>query len=129
MIYFAYGSNLHKVQMKKRCPGSRPVCKATLHNHKMIYRRGVATIEPSPGSKVYGAIYIITDKDLVPLDKYEGYPQLYYREHFHLEVGPNKFVEAMAYVMHSHFKRQNASKRYKEIIEQGYFDWGWWEDA
>jgi len=125
MIYFAYGSNLHKRQMQRRCPGSKPVCKTVLHNHRMIYRRGVATIEPSPGSMVKGAIYVITDKDLEPLDRYEGYPNLYYRQNFHVEVGPNKFVEAMAYVMHSHFKRQEPSEGYRQTIQQGYVDWGW----
>ena len=38
LYYFAYGSNLHHLQMKKRCPNCRFIKKITLANYKLTFR-------------------------------------------------------------------------------------------
>ena len=45
--YFAYGSNLHHSQMKRRCPNCRFIKKITLNNYKLTFRSkyGAADIE------------------------------------------------------------------------------------
>ena len=50
MLYFAFGSNLHKKQMKKRCKQSKYIGCYTLKNYKLVFRNfylggGVADIE------------------------------------------------------------------------------------
>ena len=47
LYYFAYGSNLHHLQMKKRCPNCRFIKKITLANYKLTFRSryGAADIE------------------------------------------------------------------------------------
>lgn len=74
-LYFAYGSNLLKSQMLKRCPGSLPVARAILPGWRWtIGERGFATVAPSRarGASVWGALYRITERDEARLDLAEG---------------------------------------------------------
>ena len=45
--YFAYGSNLHHSQMKRRCPNCRFIKKIILYNYSLSFRskHGAADIE------------------------------------------------------------------------------------
>lgn len=71
--YFAYGSNMSQHQMAKRCPGARYVRKACVEGYRFrITCRGVATIVPESGARVYGVLWKITAHDEHRLDKYEG---------------------------------------------------------
>lgn len=78
--YFAYGSNLDPVQMKRRCPGSEAITRAVLQGHRLCYpvashgdwAGGVAGIEPAVGQDVHGVVYRVTDSDLAALDEYEA---------------------------------------------------------
>ena len=47
IYYFAYGSNLHHLQMKKRCPNCRFIKKIILNNYNLTFRSkyGAADIE------------------------------------------------------------------------------------
>ena len=68
MLYFAYGSNLHQKQMKRRCKNSKYIGCYTLKNFKLSFRNyylggGVADIEKKQNSYVLGAIYKITKGD------------------------------------------------------------------
>ena len=40
MLYFAFGSNLHKKQMKRRCGDSKYIGCYTLKNYKLSFRTG-----------------------------------------------------------------------------------------
>jgi hypothetical protein len=72
-LYFAYGSNLMKDQMRQRCPGSVPVARAELPGWRwLIGERGFATIAPSAKATVYGALYELTERDEARLDISEG---------------------------------------------------------
>ena len=80
--YFAFGSNMSKEQMKKRCPNAKKIGKAVLHNHKIGFTRnsktwncGTADILVSPGDEVWGVLYSITEEELQKLDIHEGVHQ------------------------------------------------------
>ena len=79
LYYFAYGSNLHHLQMKRRCPNCRFIKKITLKNYSLTFRSkyGAADIEKKIGKKVYGALYTISKTAEKRLDLYEEYPSLY----------------------------------------------------
>ena len=117
--YFAYGSNLHHLQMKRRCPNCRYVKKITLNNYNMAFRskHGVADIERKIGGKVYGALYIISRVAEKKLDIYEEYPTLYRKMYFKYN---NKKV--MTYTMSKKTKLVPPTTRYLNIIKQGYKD-------
>ena len=60
--YFAYGSNLHHAQMKRRCPKCKYIKKYILQDYQLTFRSkyGACDIEKKLGKKVYGALYIIS---------------------------------------------------------------------
>lgn len=89
-LYFAYGSNLLKSQMAKRCPGSAPVARAFLPGWRWtIGARGYATIAPAPHEVTHGAIYRITESDETRLDRAEGVAIGCY-DKFWLDVFPDR---------------------------------------
>ena len=119
LYYFAYGSNLHHLQMKKRCPNCRFIKKITLNNYKLTFRSkyGAADIEKKIGKKVYGALYIISKTAEKRLDVYEEYPTLYKKMYFKHQ---NKKV--MTYIMLKKSKLVPPTIKYLNVIKQGYKD-------
>ena len=117
--YFAYGSNLHHLQMKRRCPNCHFIKKIILNNYNLTFRSkyGVADIEKKRGKKVYGALYIISKSAEKKLDIYEEYPTLYKKMYFKYQ---NKKV--MTYTMVKKSKLVPPSTKYLNIIKQGYKD-------
>ena len=117
--YFAYGSNLHHQQMKRRCPKCRYIKKYVLNNYQLTFRSkyGAADIERRVGKKVYGALYIISKCAERRLDIYEEYPTLYKKIYF-------KYNEkkVMTYTMCRKTKLVPPTRRYLNIIKQGYRD-------
>lgn len=99
-IYFAYGSNLCVQQMARRCPEASDPRPATLADHDwLINQRGVATVEPFPGSRVHGVLWRVSDRDLAALDSAEGVPVRYRRDRLtvHTIDGP---AAAWVYIDH-----------------------------
>lgn len=99
-IYFAYGSNLCVQQMARRCPEASDPRPATLADHDwLINQRGVATVEPFPGSRVHGVLWRVSDRDLAALDSAEGVPVRYRRDRLtvHTTDGP---APAWVYIDH-----------------------------
>ena len=117
--YFAYGSNLHHLQMKRRCPKCCFIKKIILHNYFLTFRSkyGAADIEKKMGKKVYGALYLISEIAERRLDIYEEYPTLYKKMYFKYK---NKKV--MTYIMPKKTKIVPPTKKYLNIIKQGYKD-------
>ncbi|ENH61945.1 hypothetical protein FOC1_g10014898 [Fusarium oxysporum f. sp. cubense race 1] len=71
--YFAYGSNLHLQQMKRRCPGSKFIGSGKLADHRwQINERGYANVIESQGHWVEGLVYEINPRDEARLDINEG---------------------------------------------------------
>ena len=72
-LYFAYGSNMDKIQMDVRCPGAVPLAISKKLNYRTILNtRGVATIIPEEGSISYGILWKVSDENVKTLDHYEG---------------------------------------------------------
>ena len=117
--YFAYGSNLHHLQMKRRCPNCLFIKKIILYNYSLSFRSkyGVADIEKKLGSKVYGGMYLISKAAEKRLDVYEEYPTLYKKMFFKYN---NKKV--MTYIMINKTKLVPPTTRYINTIKQGYKD-------
>ena len=117
--YFAYGSNLHHSQMKRRCPKCSYVKKHVLQNYSLTFRSkyGAADIEKKFGKKVYGGIYIISKCAERRLDIYEEYPTLYKKIYFKY-----KKKKVMTYTMVKKTELIPPTARYLNIIKQGYKD-------
>jgi gamma-glutamylcyclotransferase (GGCT)/AIG2-like uncharacterized protein YtfP len=119
IYYFAYGSNLHHLQMQKRCPKCLFIKKMILHNYNLTFRSkyGAADIEKKIGKKVYGALYTISKHAERRLDVYEEYPTLYKKIYFKYQK-----KKVMTYTMPKKSKLVYPTKRYLNIIIQGYKD-------
>ena len=84
MLYFAYGSNLHLFQMKRRCKDSVFLKKINLQHFKLTFRSKyrAADIEPKKNSLVAGGLFEISKSDEKKLDVYEDFPVLYKKLYF-----------------------------------------------
>jgi len=125
MLYFAFGSNLYHKQMKKRCKDSKYIKCHKLKGYKLAFRHfyfggGVADVEKKKNSTVLGALYEISKKDEKKLDVYEDFPKVYIKKYFKF-LGKN----VMFYYMPKKTKHVIPSKRYLNLIIQGYKDCGW----
>ena len=125
MLYFAFGSNLNQKQMKRRCRDSKYIGCYSLKNYILVFRNyflggGVADVEKKKNSSVLGAIYKISKKDERELDIYEDFPKTYIKKYFRL-LGK----KVMFYYMPKKTKNVLPSKRYLNLIIQGYKDCGY----
>ena len=117
--YFAYGSNLHHLQMKRRCPNCKYIKKLVLYGYNLTFRSkyGAADIEKKSGTKVYGALYKISRAAEKRLDVYEEYPTLYKKIYF-----KHQDKKVMTYTMVRKSKLVPPTTRYLNVIKQGYKD-------
>ncbi len=126
-LYVAYGSNLNKDQMAKRCPTAKPYGVGFLKNWELIYRGSrtgaYATIRKKKGVNVPVVIWEITDCDERNLDIYEGYPKFYFKRNVmvSLDIGLKK---AMVYIMDTSRLPGIPSSHYIDTIYKGYEDFG-----
>jgi gamma-glutamylcyclotransferase len=91
MKFFLYADQLNPTQLKRRAPEHKFLYRAALADHTIKFCRwssqwrcGLASIVPSPGEQVWGAVFELTDEDLMSMDEFEqDVPQGAYR---HLQV-------------------------------------------
>ena len=119
MLYFAYGSNLHHFQMKRRCKDSIFLKKINLKNFRLTFRskHRAADIESKKNSIVPGALFEITKNDEKKLDVYEDFPVLY-KKYYFLYYGK----KVMTYTMTKKTSFIYPTKRYLNIVKLGYKD-------
>ena len=145
ILYFAYGSNLFLEQMQKRIGGEPKVIGAAcLENHRLgftilskTWKGGVADIVPEAGSKVWGAIYELTEEQLEKIDHYEGYkkdrdPKKNFYNRLQVEVGDKKGVKHTCLTYQAKVEDEKKrkylyhrpSEQYCEVIRKGGEDHG-----
>ena len=119
MLYFAYGSNLNHIQMKKRCKDSVFLKKINLRNFRLTFRSKyrAADIEPKKNSIVPGAIFQISKSDEKKLDIYEDYPILYEKYYFSYYG-----KKVMTYMMTKKTSFTFPTERYLNVVKLGYKD-------
>ena len=72
-LYFAYGSNMNRAGMARRCPAARAIGQAKLDDyHFFIGIDGWARVKPSLGDSVHGVLWGLTPRDIAALHAYEG---------------------------------------------------------
>jgi|TARA_B110000037_G_scaffold176913_1_gene202121 gamma-glutamylcyclotransferase (GGCT)/AIG2-like uncharacterized protein YtfP len=121
MLYFAYGSNLHHLQMKRRCKDSVFLKKLKLKNFRLTFRSKyrAADIESKKNSIVQGALFEISKSDEKKLDVYEDYPILY-KKYYFAHYGK----KVMTYTMTKKTSFTFPTERYLNIVKRGYKDCG-----
>ena len=119
MLYFAYGSNLHHFQMRRRCKDSIFLKKINLNGFRLTFRSKyrAADIEKKRNSIVQGALFEISKSDEKKLDVYEDFPILYKKYYFNYY---NKRV--MTYIMVNKTPFRYPTSKYLNVIKRGYRD-------
>ena len=129
MRYFAYGSNLNWQQMQRRCPSAKFVCAARLSDYQFGITRhsrlrdcGTANVFPAKGREVWGAVYDVSDADLIVMD---GFEDGYRREMlpvYPIGNGDGPIV-ALVYVAAIEPNVPLPSAEYKRLILEGAKHW------
>ena len=119
MLYFAYGSNLHHFQMKRRCKDSVFLKKIKLRNFRLTFRSKyrAADIETKKNSTVPGGLFEISKSDEKKLDIYEDFPNLYKKYYFNYYG-----KKVMTYTMVKKTTFTFPTERYLNIVKKGYKD-------
>ena len=119
MLYFAYGSNLHHFQMKRRCKDSIFIKKINLKNFRLTFRSKyrAADIEPKKNSIVPGGLFEISKNDEKKLNIYEDFPSLY-KKYYFFYYGK----KVMTYTMVKKTKFRYPTERYLNTVTKGYVD-------
>ena len=126
-FYVAYGSNLNIRQMQMRCPTAKLYAVGEISDYELQFKgmpdRAFATIAPQKGSSVPAAVWKIQPTDEWSLDRYEGYPNHYFKETVPVQIG-EKSVDAMVYIMNLKMDFGVPTDSYYKTVHQGYKDCG-----
>lgn len=131
--YIAYGSNLNIPQMRMRCPGARIIGTSVIEDYQLLFKGSKTgsylTIEPMEGSEVPVVIWEVTETDEKALDRYEGYPNFYYKKEMTLDIkgirtGKVRRRDAFAYIMHEERELGIPSWYYVNTCLDGYRAFG-----
>lgn len=109
-LYFAYGSNMSRRQMRARCPEHECLGIAVLKDHALCFPRnspvrncGVAGLMEQLRAEVWGVVYRLNENDLAKLDKREGYApeksshdNRYNRQTIHVMMG-SRALDCLTY--------------------------------
>lgn len=71
-LYFAYGSNMNRDAMARRCRSARAIGPARLEGYRFFVGiDGWGSVKPAPGHSVHGVLWRLTPRDMAALHAYE----------------------------------------------------------
>ena len=123
MHYFAYGSNMSRAAMARRCPSARALGVAVLAGYRFfVGLDGWGSVQASAGDAVHGVLWRLTPRDVAALHAYELlHAGLYEVRHLPVRQGP-RLMPAMIYLL----RRKNPGQPkpgYVESIAAAARDW------
>ena len=131
--YIAYGSNLNVRQMLMRCPDARMIGTATIPNYRLMFKGSKTgsylTIEPENGMEVPVGVWAVSAADELSLDRYEGYPNFYYKKELELPItgirsGKVRNRKVFVYIMHEDRPLGTPTNFYMRTCMEGYYNFG-----
>jgi gamma-glutamylcyclotransferase (GGCT)/AIG2-like uncharacterized protein YtfP len=127
-LYFAYGSNMNRAAMQRRCPGAHLVGPATLDGYRFfIGVGGWGSVLTSPGDVVHGLLWRLTPRDVAALNAYELlHKGLYEVRRLAVRSGSRR-VRAMIYLLRNR-KAGRPKPGYVEMIAASARAWKLPED-
>jgi len=122
ILYFAYGSNMCPIRMKKRAPSAVAIGTACLHHHHIIFNKlgrdgtAKANIVVRRDASTYGVLYEVNAEEMELLDAEEtGYRRIEKTILNHL----NQKIRAQTYVAFQLTHQPLTTGWYKSLIIQG----------
>lgn len=131
--YIAYGSNLNIRQMQMRCLGARIIGTSVIEDYELLFKGSKTgsylTIEHKEGGRVPVAAWEVTESDELALDRYEGYPDFYYKAEMKLPIkgirtGKIRVRNTFVYIMHEDRPLGLPSDYYVRTCLEGYRSFG-----
>lgn len=131
--YIAYGSNLNVRQMRMRCPSARIIGTANLKDYELLFKGSKTgsylTVEKKDGGYVPVGVWEVSIQDEKALDRYEGFPTLYYKKELTLPIegirtGKVRNRRVFVYIMHEERSIGIPSIPYMQTCLEGYDDFG-----
>jgi gamma-glutamylcyclotransferase (GGCT)/AIG2-like uncharacterized protein YtfP len=121
--YFAYGSNMNRAAMRRRCPDARALGPAVLEGYRFfVGLDGWGSVAPRRGARVHGVLWRLTPRCLAALHAYELLHKGLYRvRHLPVRVGSQR-APAMVYLLR---RRQPGRPKpgYVQAIAAAARDW------
>jgi gamma-glutamylcyclotransferase (GGCT)/AIG2-like uncharacterized protein YtfP len=78
-LYFAYGANMEREAMRRRCPGATALGVARLVGWRYLIAQGYGSAVPASGRSVFGVLWRLTPRDLAALNIFESLDSGLYR--------------------------------------------------
>lgn len=121
-LYFAYGANMERAAMRRRCPAALALGAVVLRGWRYVIVDGYGSVAPRGGACVFGVLWRLTPRDLAALNAFESLDSgLYRRAMLTVEIGAKR-VRALVYV-----GRQRGSARprpgYQERLVAAAREW------
>lgn len=119
--------------MKRRCPTATILATANLKGYELLFKGSLTgsylTIEKNESGSVPVAIWEVNPADELALDRYEGYPNFYYKQNIKLtckgiRTGKRRTITAFAYIMHEDRPIGIPSEFYLRTCLDGYEAFG-----
>ena len=121
-LYFAYGANMERDAMRRRCPGATALGIARLIGWRYVIVDGYGSVAPAPGCQVFGVLWRLTARDLAALNIFESLDSgLYRRVRLTVEAGAKR-ARALVYVGRRRGRRR-AMPGYQERLVAAASDW------
>jgi gamma-glutamylcyclotransferase (GGCT)/AIG2-like uncharacterized protein YtfP len=124
--YFAYGSNLKHERLSRRIGESSQILRATLQNYRLTFAKGwsghdsgKANILQQQGSEVKGAVYSVTQDQLLSLDGPEGVNSGVYKRIPVIVLIDGQPTPAQTYVMVRQICPARPADWYLDLILKG----------
>ena len=122
MIYFAYGANMERDAMRRRCPGAQALGPAVLRGWRYVIVEGYGSVAPARGACVYGVLWRLTPRDLAALNAFESLDSgLYRRTRLTVDLGGRR-LRALVYVGRERGRRR-PMPGYQERLVAAAQDW------
>ena len=119
--YFAYGSNMNREQMSRRCPGAEFGSLAVLKGWTyFINGNGYAGVQKRPGSETHGCLWTLSESHWVALDRYEAVAEGFYeRVLLEVEVGVHRMKLRTWVYLSTDRTYGRPSSQYQRIVTEG----------
>lgn len=99
MLHFAYGSNMCRAAMGRRCSTAVAIGHAELRNWRVgVMAAGYLTVTPQQGALVRGVLWRLSPSDVAALNAYESVDAGLYRRRVLPVVCKGRTVPALVYV-------------------------------
>lgn len=122
-LCFAYGSNMSRDLMQRRCPNARALgCAQILGWSFVITSDGYGSIVPLAGGVVHGVLWRLSPRDRAALDHYEDVTSGVYRRCWLPVAFEHRRVPALVYVGRGR-PGGRAKPGYQAIVVDAARDW------